>query len=272
MSIALSFLGVVQYSVRVFQSFRQKDFSDPAHPPPNLFSEQTKTCPLKITMIILKCIDNWIIKTLNHINYDYYFNKSKIEVFVFVNFTFFKWTGFWDRKFLLDRFLKPTHPPKSFRRKDWETRTENWTTPYFIISITLIYMDPDYNSPLIYWWGYCNLSILYPRLLMREGIIQLVDILDLRFHVEVLKPLFPFPGLCSGGPSHTIIGYLVYDNHCTCEKPFSSLVVMEVILMEDFLLFFLIWWKKILWINKLIERNLMDWGNCDGGKVDGGSN
>ena len=20
-------------------------------------------------------------------------------------------------------------------------------------------MDPDYNSPLIYWWGYCNLSI-----------------------------------------------------------------------------------------------------------------
>ncbi len=20
-------------------------------------------------------------------------------------------------------------------------------------------MDPDYNSPLLYWWGYCNLSI-----------------------------------------------------------------------------------------------------------------
>ncbi len=20
-------------------------------------------------------------------------------------------------------------------------------------------MDPDYNSPLIYWWGYCKLSI-----------------------------------------------------------------------------------------------------------------
>ena len=21
------------------------------------------------------------------------------------------------------------------------------------------YINPDYNSPLIYWWGYCNLSI-----------------------------------------------------------------------------------------------------------------
>ncbi len=21
------------------------------------------------------------------------------------------------------------------------------------------YLNPDYNSPLIYWWGYCNLSI-----------------------------------------------------------------------------------------------------------------
>ncbi len=30
---------------------------------------------------------------------------------------------------------------------------------YFIISITPIYVDPDYNSPLIYWWGYCNLSV-----------------------------------------------------------------------------------------------------------------
>ncbi len=31
---------------------------------------------------------------------------------------------------------------------------------YFTISVSLIYMDLDYNSPLIYWWGYCNLSIL----------------------------------------------------------------------------------------------------------------
>ncbi len=30
---------------------------------------------------------------------------------------------------------------------------------YFTISVSIIYMDPDYNSPLIYWWGYCNLSI-----------------------------------------------------------------------------------------------------------------
>ncbi len=26
----------------------------------------------------------------------------------------------------------------------------------------IIYKHPDYNSPLIYWWGYCNLSISYP--------------------------------------------------------------------------------------------------------------
>ncbi len=30
---------------------------------------------------------------------------------------------------------------------------------YFTISVSLIFMDPDYNSLLIYWWGYCNLSI-----------------------------------------------------------------------------------------------------------------
>ncbi len=31
---------------------------------------------------------------------------------------------------LSGRILRPTHPPNSFRRKDWETRMENWTTPY----------------------------------------------------------------------------------------------------------------------------------------------
>ena len=35
---------------------------------------------------------------------------------------------------------------------------------YFTISVSLIYMDPDYNSPLIYWWGYCNLSIPHGNL------------------------------------------------------------------------------------------------------------
>ncbi len=30
---------------------------------------------------------------------------------------------------------------------------------YYTKSINPIYMDPDYNSPLIYWWEYCNLSI-----------------------------------------------------------------------------------------------------------------
>ena len=39
---------------------------------------------------------------------------------------FFKWAGFWDPAILSDRFLRPTHPPKSFCRKDWETCTENW--------------------------------------------------------------------------------------------------------------------------------------------------
>ncbi len=32
---------------------------------------------------------------------------------------------------------------------------------YYTKSINPIYMDPDYNSPLIYWWGYCNLSIFF---------------------------------------------------------------------------------------------------------------
>ncbi len=31
---------------------------------------------------------------------------------------------------------------------------------YYTISANPIYVDPDYNSPLIYWWGYCNLSIM----------------------------------------------------------------------------------------------------------------
>ncbi len=30
---------------------------------------------------------------------------------------------------------------------------------YYTISANPIYMDPDYNSPLSYCWGYCNLSI-----------------------------------------------------------------------------------------------------------------
>ena len=34
---------------------------------------------------------------------------------------------------------------------------------YYTKSTNPIYMDPDYNSPLIYWWGYCNLSILIGR-------------------------------------------------------------------------------------------------------------
>ncbi len=35
-----------------------------------------------------------------------------------------------------------------------------WLSFLFHHICFLIYMDPDYNSPLIYWWGYCNLSIL----------------------------------------------------------------------------------------------------------------
>ncbi len=29
------------------------------------------------------------------------------------------------------------------------------------VTTTYPYIDPDYNSPLIYWWGYCNLSIVF---------------------------------------------------------------------------------------------------------------
>ena len=75
----------------------------------------------------------WIHKSIElhkcTLHCDNYFNSSTIEVFVFMNFTFFKWTGFWDPTILSDRFFRPTHPPKSFRRKDWETRMEYWTTP-----------------------------------------------------------------------------------------------------------------------------------------------
>ncbi len=46
-----------------------------------------------------------------------------------MNFSSFKWTGFWNPTILSDRFLRPTQPPKSFRWKDWETCMENWTTP-----------------------------------------------------------------------------------------------------------------------------------------------
>ncbi len=75
------------------------------------------------------------------------------------------------------------------------------------------------------------------------------------------------------GHSHTIIEYFVYDKHCTCEKPFSSFVVMEVILMEGFLLFSSFvgkqtdggksdglrkkWWRKSWWRIKLMEDNLI---------------
>ena len=32
--------------------------------------------------------------------------------------------------------------------------------------LTSTYISPDYNSPLIYWWGYCNLSIMIHWLCM----------------------------------------------------------------------------------------------------------
>ena len=40
-------LGVVQYSVRVFQ-----DFLEATHSPPNPFNEATKTCPLRIKIML----------------------------------------------------------------------------------------------------------------------------------------------------------------------------------------------------------------------------
>ncbi len=68
-----------------------------------------------------------------------------------MNFTFFKWTAFWDPTILSDRFFWPTLPPKSFRRKDWETRMENWTTPYPLnVGIQ--------NVPI---WSYVSLSCIH---------------------------------------------------------------------------------------------------------------
>ncbi len=42
--------------------------------------------------------------------------------------------------------------------------TNNGNLISFLVLVNYLtygYITPDYNSPLIYWWGYCNLSIWY---------------------------------------------------------------------------------------------------------------
>ncbi len=62
------------------------------------------------------------------------------------------------------RQRQDTGPGDPFKNKKNGPYTESvllrrWTW-HVTLSITLIYIDPNYDSPLIYWWGYCNLSIL----------------------------------------------------------------------------------------------------------------
>ncbi len=53
---------------------------------------------------------------------------------------------------------------------------------YYTISANPIYMDPDYNSPLSYCWGYYNLSI--------QILVSLTSILIyLLYHVTGTKLL-----------------------------------------------------------------------------------
>ncbi len=56
---------------------------------------------------------------------------------------------------------------------------------YYTISANPIYMDPDYNSPLSYCWGYCNLSIV-PY--YHEGISEMVAYLCYRDQSAVGEP------------------------------------------------------------------------------------
>ncbi len=37
--------------------------------------------------------------------------------------------------------------------------SRNIQLTYSVARVPYPYIDPDYNSPLIYWWGYCNRSI-----------------------------------------------------------------------------------------------------------------
>ncbi len=62
----LAQLGVVHFSVRVSQSFRRKDCSDPTHPPPNPFNNTTKTRPLRNTKMSFILVYGYL-KALNYI-------------------------------------------------------------------------------------------------------------------------------------------------------------------------------------------------------------
>ena len=52
-------------------------------------------------------------------------------------------------------------------------RTFQTFLPKPILAPAYTYIDPDYNSPLIYWWGYCNLCIIMHPLSLDGAIIIL---------------------------------------------------------------------------------------------------
>ena len=56
---------------------------------------------------------------------------------------------------------------------------------YYTISANPIYMDPDYNSPLSYCWGYCNLSIMQQIKHQWCPIVSLPSSLYITLHIAL---------------------------------------------------------------------------------------
>ncbi len=80
---------------------------------------------------------------------------------------------------------------------------------YFTKSISLIYMDPDYNSLFIYWWGYCNLSI-HP--LSTDGAIVIWVLHQVNIRAMILTSESGYQYLYKIGPI-CVCGVCV----CVCE-------------------------------------------------------
>ncbi len=55
------------------------------------------------------------------------------------------------------------------------------------------YISPDYNSPLIYWWGYCNLSIFTN-----------LNVFDCRVETHRMEHLISWPVYCN------VIAHLIH--------------------------------------------------------------
>ncbi len=128
-----------------------------------------------------------------------------------MNFTFFKWTGFWDPTILSDRFFWPTHAPKSFRRKDWETRTENWTTPNFTgLKCSLRHLGPSAASYKM-WGRRCCIMVV------RELSGQQISVSHHKWN-WIQKTVFGLRRPPGVGP-RTIV---IYHLHCPTWRPFAS--------------------------------------------------